>query len=112
WAYTGMDLFQLVRFGSVVMGAIGILGVALLLARFESVVAAVVGALGYAVAPEVIFRTTMMSPTALDLALLPFLLFPMLEVVRGRFRWAAPTALVVAFLAIAHPWILAILALA
>lgn len=109
WAYSGAELYDLMRFGPVVFGGAAILGVAVLLGRWEGGLAAFVGALLLAAMPEEVHRTTMMSPTALDLALLPFLLLALLEVVRGRLAWAAAAAPVCAFLVLAHPWLLAIL---
>lgn len=111
WVFTGADLYDIVRLGPVVFGAIGIIGMALLLWRYGGPVAALVGSLGYAVAPEVIFRTTMMSPTAQDLALLPFLFYALLRILEGHLAWtavAAPTAL---FLVFAHPWLFGVLAI-
>lgn len=105
WVYTGADLADIIRFGPVVFGALGVLGIALLLWRNVGPIAATVGALAYALAPEVIFRTTMMAPTALDLALVPFLLLGLVETLRGRVAWSGVTAPIAAFLAIAHPWL-------
>jgi hypothetical protein len=112
WVFSGADLYQIIRLGPVVFGAIGILGMAVLLWRSEGPIAGFVGALALAVAPEAIFRTTMMSPTALDLALLPFFLYALLEILRGRLAWAGVAAPLAVFLAIAHPWLLAILGIA
>lgn len=109
WTYTGTDLYDLMRFGAVVLGGIGILGMAVLLWRTAGPVAAFVGALALAVAPEAIFRSTMMSPTALDLAILPFFFYALLRTLAGRIGWAGVAAPMAVFLAIAHPWILAIL---
>ncbi len=111
WVFTGADLYEIIRLGPVFFGAIGILGVALLLWRHVGPVGAFVGSLGYAVAPEVIFRTTMMSPTAQDLALLPFFLYALLELTAGRLAWTAVAAPMSLFLVFAHPWLLGILAM-
>lgn len=111
WVFTGADLYEIIRLGPVFFGAIGILGMALLLWRHVGPIGAFVGALGYAVAPEVIFRTTMMSPTAQDLAILPFFLYALLEVTAGRLAWTAIAAPMSLFLVFAHPWLLAILAM-
>ncbi len=112
WVYTGTDLYDLVLYGPAILGAIGILGMAVLLWRNAGPVAAFVGALAIAVAPEAIFRTTMMSPTALDLAVVPFFLYALLRILAGRLGWTAVAAPVAFFLALAHPWLLAILAAA
>jgi len=111
WVFTGADLYEAVRLGPALLGAIGILGTALLLWRHAGPVAAFVGSLGLAVAPEAIFRTTMMSPTALDLAILPFFLYATLELTRGRLAWAGVAAPLALFQVFAHPWLFAILAI-
>lgn len=109
WVYTGADLYSLMLYGPVVLGAIGILGMAVLLWRSAGPVAGVVGALAVAVLPEAIFRSTMMSPTALDLAVLPVLFYVLLRTLAGRIGWVGVAAPMAVFLAIAHPWLLAIL---
>lgn len=109
WVYTGSDLYSLMLYGPVVFGAIGIAGLAMLLWRGAGPVAAVVGALALAVMPEAIFRSNMMSPTALDLAVLPAFLYALLRILAGRVGWVGVAAPMAVFLAIAHPWLLAIL---
>lgn len=111
-AYTGVDLYELTRLGPAFIGALGLAGLAILLARFESLGAAIAGVLTLAVMPEAVFRSTMMSPTALDLALLPFLILCVLETLQGRLAWAAPTAALAAFLVFSHPWVFGILGVA
>jgi hypothetical protein len=54
----------------------------------------------------------MMSPTALDLAILPFLLYALLRVLQGRMGWLGVAVPAVAFLLLSHPWTLAVLAVA
>lgn len=112
WAFTGAELAELIRLGPAVLGAIGVLGMGILLWRHLGPVGAFVGGLGYAVAPEVIFRTAMMSPTALDLALVPFFLYAMLELVGGRMRWLAVAGAFSLFFVFAHPWLLGLLGIA
>ncbi|MBI2077531.1 MAG: hypothetical protein HYT80_04045 [Euryarchaeota archaeon] len=110
WVYTGADLYELVRFLPTVFGVVGIAGLALVAWRWDARIAAAGAALALAVQPEVIFRSTMFAPTAFDLALVPFLLFGLIEVLHGRLAWAglaAPIALVLTF---AHPWFLTLLA--
>lgn len=111
-AYTGADLYELTRIGPAFIGALGLAGLAILLSRFESAAAAIAGVLALAVMPEAIFRSTMMSPTALDLALLPFLIYCVLETLQGKLAWAAPTAALAAFLVFSHPWVFGILGVA
>lgn len=112
WAFTGADLAELIRLGPVFLGTIGVLGMGILLWRHVGPVGAFVGSLGYAVVPEVIFRTTMMSPTALDLAIVPFFLFAMLELAAGRMRWLAVVGPISLFIVFAHPWLLGLLGIA
>ncbi len=112
WVYTGSDLYGQVLFGPVLFGAIGILGMAILLWRTAGPVAGFVAALAMAVAPEAIFRSNMMSPTAMDLAILPFFLYALLRVLAGRLGWVGVAAPMAVFLALAHPWLLAILSAA
>lgn len=111
WVFTGVELYDLFRWGPVLFGAIGILGMGLFLWRFDGPVAGVVGAFAFAMAPEVIFRTTMMAPTALDLAVLPFLFYALLQVLLGRLAWIGILIPLLLFLVIAHPWLVSVLAL-
>ncbi len=110
WVYTGLDLYDIFRVGPVVFGALGIIGVAVLVTRFAGPMAGAVAALATALAPELIFRTTMMAPTAVDLAILPFVLAGSLQTLRGSRGWAFVSAAFMAFWAVAHPWMLAIMA--
>lgn len=109
-SFTGMDLYESFRLGPALLGAIGVLGFAILLWRHQGMAAGIVGAMAVAVAPETIFRTTMMSPTAIDLAILPFLLLAIVELLRGRLGWTPIAAALALFTMFAHPWLLAILA--
>ncbi|MCA1811057.1 MAG: hypothetical protein LC623_03485 [Halobacteriales archaeon] len=109
WTYSGMDLYQIVLLGPVLLGAIGVLGMALVLARNQGPLAGFVGALALAVAPEAIFRTNMMSPTALDLALLPFYFLAVLELLKGRLGWLGVAAPMTVFFVVSHPWLFPIL---
>lgn len=112
WVFTGIDLYTIFRFAPVFFGAVGVLGVALLLARFEGKAAGVFGAFAFALAPEIAFRTTMMAPTAVDLAVLPFLLYALLNVVEGNLWWTAAAVPMSVFLLVAHPWVFAVVTLA
>ncbi|HUR61785.1 MAG TPA: hypothetical protein VM286_05410 [Candidatus Thermoplasmatota archaeon] len=111
WSYSGIDLEQIVLMGPVFLGAIGVLGMALLLTRNGGPLAGFVGALALAVAPEAIFRTNMMSPTALDLALVPFLLLALVELLKGKMGWLGVVAPMCLFFVFSHPWLFPILAL-
>jgi len=110
--FTGQDLYEVTRVGGAVLGAIGVLGMGLLLSRNAGLAAGFVGALTYAILPELVFRSTMMSPTAVDLALVPYLLLCLLEVMRGRLGWLAGAVPLAAYLLFAHPWLFGVLAVA
>lgn len=109
-AFTGIGLYTIFLHGPVIFGAISILGVAFLLWRSAGPVAAVVGSIAMALAPELVFRTTMMAPTAMDLAVLPFLLYALLETMRGRLGWSTVVGGLSLFMILAHPWLLAVMA--
>lgn len=110
--HSGADLPTLVRFLPVAFGAIAVVGVGLLLHRLDGPVAAAVGSLAAAVTPELVFRSQMFAPTALDLALIPFAILALVQTCRGRLAYAVPAALMLAFLVVAHPWVFGILGLA
>jgi hypothetical protein len=110
WAYTGAELYTLYRFGPVLLGAIGIIGMGLLLWRHLGPVPALIGSLGYAVLPAFIRYSTKLVPTAIDMALAPLLFYAVLEMLRGRISWTAVTAVLVLFLMFTHPWFYALLA--
>lgn len=109
WAFTGGDLYTLFRFAPVVLGGVSVLGTALLLWKHVGRVAAVVGGLGVALAPEIVFRTTMMAPTAVDVAVIPFLFFAFLEVLAGRLAWTPVAAALTLYLVFMHPWLVGML---
>lgn len=111
-AYTGVGLYDLTRVGPALLGALGLLGVGILLARHESLGAAVAGTMALAIIPEAIFRTTMMSPTAVDLALVPFFALAVIETLQGRLAWAGAAAAMAAFLLFSHPWVFGVLGVA
>ncbi len=111
WVFSGVDLYQLFRFLPVALGGIGVLVMGALLWRHAGPVAGFVGALGYAVAPEIIFRTTMMSPTAIDLAIVPMFLYATLELLEGKVRWLGVVIPMALFMVFAHPWLFGILAI-
>lgn len=111
WVFSGVDLYQMFRFTPVLLGGIGVLMMGALLWRQAGPVAGFVGALGYAVAPEIIFRTTMMSPTALDLAIVPVFLYAALEIIEDDLRWLGVALPMAIFMVFAHPWLFGILAI-
>lgn len=110
WSFSGASLYELVRFAPVGFGAIGLVGTALLLWKYEGRVAAFVGVLALALAPEAIFRTAMFAPTAIDLALMPFLFVALLEVLDGRLAWVGVAAPLALYLVFAHPWLFGVIA--
>lgn len=94
------------RFLPPFLGGVEVLGVYLLARENLRTPAALVAATFVALMPENVFRTNLLFPTALDLALLPFFLMHLLRAARGSKRaiaWAAGIAL---FLAPVHPWVL------
>lgn len=111
WTFTGASLHEIVRFTPTILGGVSVLGAAILLWRHAGRVAAFVGALALALAPEVIFRTTMMAPTAIDLALMPFLFLALIEVMDGKLLWVGAAAPIAAYLVFAHPWVFGVLGL-
>jgi hypothetical protein len=109
WSFTGASLYELVRFAPAAFGGVGVAGVALLLWRQEGRVAAFVGALTFALAPELVFRSSMLAPTAVDLALIPFLFLALLEVLDGKLAWVGVAAPVSVYLVFAHPWLFGVI---
>ena len=107
FALLGPTLFYAAaRFLPPFLGVVEVLGVYLLVRENLRTPAAFVAAGLVALMPENVFRTNLLFPTALDLALLPFFLLHLLRAFRGVPRagwWAAGIA---AFLAPIHPWVL------
>ena len=112
WVYTGADIYQHARFLPALFGLVGIVGVALLVARWDSPLGAFAAAVAMAVQPEAVFRTSMFAPTAVDLAVLPFLLYALLELLHGKLEWGGVAAPLALFLTLAHPWLLTVIAAA
>lgn len=96
------------RFGPPFLGAIEVAGIYWLARGHVRPVAALVAALALALTPENIFRTNLLFPTALDLALLPWLFGCMLRGVGGSRRaWGIAAALLTVLL-LTHPWVVAL----
>lgn len=112
WVYTGVDLYELMRFAPVLFGLVGIIGAAALVWRYEGPVGGIVAGFGMAVGQEIIRRTTMMAPTAVDVALLPFAFLAVLETIRGRMAWAPAAAAFMFFFVFSHPWLVTIIGMA
>lgn len=108
--WTGLSLYTLAIYLPPALGAIGIVGIALVawcpLGRWPATLAASV----LAIIPEAIFRSSMLSPTALDLAVLPFLLLALLRVMGGQWRWIPASVLLTLFQLFSHPWAFGVLA--
>lgn len=109
-AWTGVGFTTLAQTLPGLLGAIGVLGVAAVAWRAFGRSGAVLGSLVYALTPEVVFRGELLAPTALDLALMPLLLFGMAQVVAGRWHWMPAAAAAAVFETMAHPWALGLLA--
>lgn len=77
---SGIDFHEFARFVPVVFGAIAIVGTYVLGARLGGHAAGLAAALVTAVMPEHVFRTDLLFPTALDLALLPAFLLSIILV--------------------------------
>lgn len=115
---SGIDFHEFARFVPVVLGALAIVGVYVLAARLAGHAAGLAAALVTAVMPEHVFRTNLLFPTALDLALLPAFLLAFIlayEAARDEGRllprkartWAAMAffAVLAVPLAFTHPWV-------
>jgi hypothetical protein len=109
WVYTGADLYHLFLLGPTGAASIGVIGVAVLLWRHLGPLPATIGSLAYAIAPGFILMTSAMRPVMLDFVLTPFLLYVILEAVRGRLRWIPVVAVFPVFFIFAHPWFLGLL---
>lgn len=98
-------LYWVLRFTPPLFGVIEVLGIFYLCRYGLSETSALGGAFVAAVMPENIFRTELMFPTALDLAILPFAFLLLFRSVEGHrsSRWALGA--ITLFLLIVHPWI-------
>ena len=110
FALLGPDAFYAVaRFLPPLLGVVGVVGV-WVLARERWSAPAAAGAAGVAaLMPENVFRTNLLFPTALDLALLPFVFLLALRAWEGRRRAVAWLAALLAALLVIHPWVVALL---
>lgn len=109
FAFLGPDAFLLVgRFLPPLFGVAETLGVYLLARTRLGEGGSLAAALVVALMPENVFRTDLLFPTALDLAVLPFLFLLALRASEGsRAAMAGVVAVLVALLAI-HPWVVAL----
>lgn len=105
-AMLGPDMFYwLARLAPPFLGVVEVAGIYLLLHGRVRETGALVGAFTAAVMPENIFRTNLLFPTALDLALLPFLFLFLLRYVEGDQRSLWGILGIGAVLLMIHPWL-------
>ena len=111
FAFLGSSVFYFVaRFGPTLLGAAEVAGVYVLCRRRLGTAAALVAATVVAVMPENIFRTNLLFPTALDLALLPWFFHLVLRVYEDSDRRAlAMAAIMAVVMLVTHPWVVALL---
>jgi len=110
FTFLGPDAFYVVSaYIPLVFGAVMVVGMFLLTRNYMHPAGALVASLLVAVMPETIRRTTLLFPTALDLALLPFLFLAILKVSQGNRRALVPAGALGGFLLISHPWVAALL---
>lgn len=110
FAMLGPELFVLAaRFLPPLLGVVGALGMFVLLERRVGGWGAVGGALAMALMPEVVFRTDLLFPTALDLALLPFVFHLALRAAEGSRGGLVGAIALTALLLVTHPWVVALL---
>ncbi|MHB8586503.1 MAG: hypothetical protein ACYDDF_11815 [Thermoplasmatota archaeon] len=110
WMLSGIDAYQTAVWLPVIFSLLGAAVLFLFAYRFSGLAAAFVASLLFAIFPEVVFRSVLFSPTALDLAYVPLLAWLIAEVIEGASgrAYLVPTAIVGASLGLAHPWMLAI----
>lgn len=107
----GPDGFYAVaRFLPPFLGVLSVVGVFFLCRGYTHPIGALAASVLTAVLPEHIRRTSLLFPTALDLALLPFIVLALLRAIEGV-RWGLPTAGALTFLMlVVHPWVVALMA--
>lgn len=110
FALMGPEAFYLAaRFLPPVLGVVQTLGLYLLArTRLDEGGALAAGLVG-AVMPENVFRTDLLFPTALDLAVLPFLLLLVIRASEGSRGAVVGSVLVLLGLLAVHPWVVALL---
>lgn len=108
--FTGVPLYEFARIAPVFFGALAILGMFVLAHKLGGPVAGLGAAFLTAIMPEHIFRTELMFPTALDLALLPVWLYAFVLVLEKSRAGTVLFGLVGIPLAIMHPWLVPLFA--
>lgn len=106
FALMGPEVFyNAARFGPVLFGVAMVVAVYALGRSYLEPAGALVAALATAVMPELVRRTDLLFPTAIDLMLLPVLLLLVLKASEGSRRalvWAGGVSLA---LLVTHPWV-------
>lgn len=106
----GADGFYLfARFFPPVLGAVQVLGMYLLARTRFRPSASLSVALVVALMPENVFRTNLLFPTALDLAILPFLFLGVIRAAEGSLRGGIVAGALTLVLLLTHPWAVALL---
>ncbi|HEX2022003.1 MAG TPA: hypothetical protein VHH36_04775, partial [Candidatus Thermoplasmatota archaeon] len=109
FALMGPEVFYVVgRFLPPFLGAAQVLGVYALGRAYLRPVGALGGALVVALIPENVFRTNLLFPTALDLAVLPWLFLAALRAHEGSRRALVAAGAMLAALLVTHPWVVAL----
>jgi hypothetical protein len=107
----GVDLYDFARIAPAFFGALAILGMFALAQRLAGNAAGLAAALVTAIMPEHVFRTELLFPTALDLAVLPvWLLGFHLALTTHRKEGAVLFLGASVPLAIMHPWLVPLVA--
>ncbi len=106
-AMLGPDMFYwIARLAPPFLGVIEVAGIYLVLHGRVRETGALVGAFSAAIIPENIFRTNLLFPTALDLALIPFLFLSLLRYSEGDRRGFWGALAIGGFLLVVHPWLI------
>ncbi len=106
----GPDTFYLLaRFLPALAGPVLCVGMFLFLRNYMLAPGALTASMFLAVMPEMIVRTNLLFPTAIDLAVLPFLFLAFFRLVEGQ-RWAMYAVIGMTLgLLLVHPWFVALM---
>lgn len=101
--------YTLARFLPTVAGPVMVVGMFLFLRNYMVAPGALAACLLVAVMPEMVVRTNLLFPTALDLAVLPFLFLAFFRLIEGK-RWAMYAVIGMTLgLLLVHPWFVALM---
>lgn len=110
WGISGVDLYTFMLLAAPFFGAFATAGAFLLAYRFGGTAAGATAGALTALIPEHVLRTNVFFPTALDLALVPFLLWALMEAAEAererRVPWLVVAGALGAALTFAHPWVI------